>query len=148
MGMVLEGERLEAKRAGHARHVEYVRRRLARMPSNELPRALLEAEQQRRLVDARLIRNEIVHRQPGLYEHMALEAAAYHRRYEIDQQDGRDPMCFHLALAADLRGRDVAGVEHELEMYRRLGWQHEVIGCQEELRRRQRVENGPEYRLV
>jgi len=134
----LSPEALDAKREGQRRHIEIVAQALRRRSTGDLRRLLLYYERMRLVDEARLVRAEWARRAPHLAPTLAREAAEYERRRAIDAQDAMDPMGYHAALKHDLDSRDPAGIEHELAMYERLGWESTAQACRMELERRRR----------
>lgn len=136
---LLSPEALEAKQAAHWRHLEIVAQALRRRSMDDLRRLLPYYERMRLVDEARLVRAEWARRAPQLGQVLAHEAVEYERRRMIDAQDAMDPMGCHAALKHDLDSRDLAGVEHELMMYERLGWDSTARACRMELERRREV---------
>ena len=137
---VYEGEIAQARREAHSRHMAWLACRLRRLSLADLRRSLLRYEQMRMTAEAQACRDEWSRRRPKVAAALARAAAEYERRRQINDAVSRDRTMYYGALKADLAGRDLAGVEHELMMYERLGWAQTALACRMELERRREKE--------
>ncbi len=133
----LDPAEIEAARlAAHRRRIERLEHNLRRCSPKLLRDTLLWYERACMAREAQMVRDELARRQPSLVDRLQREAAEYGRRLRIHLEDSRDRLARHLALQADLSGRDEEGVAHEAEMYERLGWSVPAAMCRLEMSRR------------